>query len=360
MKLKRFLQLKTWPYWGCYLMGQGKSFRPLSLTLEITHRCNLRCRMCLFYGLGGEIRNRSDAEELSLPAWQRLVDEIAPWHPLVNISGGEPFLRGDLVELVRYIKGKRLGCGIYTNGLLASPEKLESLIKVGLDHLTFSIDGPEVVHDRIRGEKGAFERMLKNIRWAIENRLHSPIVWGICVISKENMDSLEKMVDMAKDLKLDGLQFQQVMFLDQDSLRCYREEIKGMGYEANLKDEGLGHGQEQLEVGLLIDKMKEIKTRSRTLKLPVSFLPHLSPENLWPYYQDLQWTYGRRCLIPWTNVTIAPNGDIFPCLRIKLGNIQNESLRSAWNGGRFTGFRKGLKGKGILVRCRRCCHLGEF
>jgi len=356
MKLKKILKLYKLPLMAYYIFGRGKSLSPRDITLEITYRCNLRCRMCLLYQNEGRSLYR---EELPLSTWKMLIDDVVSWQPNINITGGEPFLRDDLIELVRYIKSKGLTCSINTNGVKARAEGLKELLTLKLDHFTFSIDGPEPVHDRIRGENGAFEKMCKNIRFVTKSRINSPSVWGVCVISKENVDSIDRLVDLAKELKLDGIQFQQVMFLDEENMRVYSEEVKEIGKSADIDLEGLTHGQGELDVELLIEKIKEIKKNSKALKLPVSFLPDLSYSNLRHYYRNLSWAYSHMCLVPWTNVTIAPNGDVFPCLRIKVGNIKDGSIRSIWNGEASTMLRKRIKEKGIFSRCRRCCHLGK-
>jgi MoaA/NifB/PqqE/SkfB family radical SAM enzyme len=313
--------------------------------------------MCLLYQ---DKEKNYLREELPLSIWQKAVDEAAAWGPNINITGGEPFLRNDLIEFVRYIKAKGLRCSINTNGVKALPEKLKEILELKLDRLTFSIDGPESIHERIRGEKGAFKKMSENIRFVIESRINSPAVWGVCVISKENVDVLDRIVDIAKELRLDGLQFQQVMFLDENNMRLYNDEVKAMGEKADISLEGLNHGQEGLDAGLLIEKMKEIKKKSRILKVPISFVPQLTYSNLPRYYGDVSWTYASRCLVPWTNMTIAPDGDVFPCVRIKMGNIKNDSIRSIWNAEPFTRIRKRIRERGVFARCKRCCHLGLF
>lgn len=353
MQLKRIIKAR-WLYWGYYIFGRGKSLRPSNITLEITYRCNLKCRMCLLYGTDMDY-----SRELSLGQWQKLIDEVICWRPKISLTGGEPFLRKDIVELVRYIKKRGLRCSINTNGV-ASQKNLKEVLHAGLDHLTFSIDGPEYIHDYIRGEKGAFKKMCENIRFVIRSRSTLPSVWGICVISKENVEHLDRLTDIAAELGLDGIQFQQVMFLDSNNLGLYQKEIKERAWEGESYIERLNHGQEELNVEILIEKVKVIKKKGKKLKLAVTFLPPLTSSDIRRYYKAPLWVYSHRCIIPWTNITIAPNGDVFPCIRLRLGNIVEDSVNSIWNGGTFIDFRKDLKRKGIFIRCRRCCHLGEI
>jgi MoaA/NifB/PqqE/SkfB family radical SAM enzyme len=121
---------------------------PMKISFAVTYRCNLRCRMCHIWKRG------PDRDELSLNEIDRFF-ELANDFSWVGLTGGEPFLREDLPEIVEAIgrRSRRLGClHINTNGQL--PEKIIQLAReirtvVAPARLivTVSLDGPPAVHE---------------------------------------------------------------------------------------------------------------------------------------------------------------------------------------------------------------------
>lgn len=87
---------------------------------------------------------------MTLAERRALGDERAGFRPLIAFSGGEPLLYKDCVSLVRHIKARRLPCIVLTNGVLLG-RHAEGLVESGLDAIAVSLDGPEAVHDEIRG-----------------------------------------------------------------------------------------------------------------------------------------------------------------------------------------------------------------
>ena len=144
---------------------------PTFVQLRVTNLCNLRCKMCGQWGDTGIFRAQSGADatdgalerariqeligakrQLALSDYVRLLEELAPYDPIISLFGGEPFLYPDIVPLIREIKARGLTCTVITNG-----GRLEALardlVELGIDSIAVSIDGPPDVHDRIRGRR---------------------------------------------------------------------------------------------------------------------------------------------------------------------------------------------------------------
>ena len=111
---------------------------PEHVYFSITNRCNLRCRMC-------EVsKNPSSAEdELSKDKIKNIIVQIKDMGiKHIIFSGGEPTLRDDLIELVEFSVSNGIKMtDIITNGTLLSDDIIEKFIKVGLNHITISLDG---------------------------------------------------------------------------------------------------------------------------------------------------------------------------------------------------------------------------
>jgi radical SAM protein with 4Fe4S-binding SPASM domain len=158
----------------CSALLHDLSDTPFSLEFAVTYRCNLRCVQCNIWKHSTK-NSQSSERELSLERIWRIFSSYRKFK-LIGITGGEPYLRTDLTEIVDAIlstqKDLRL-LFITTNGQL--PEIIESSVqkmlervehhgkRLGLNHLV-SIDGPPDLHDEIRGVPGAHGKALETIR----------------------------------------------------------------------------------------------------------------------------------------------------------------------------------------------------
>ena len=128
-----------------------------------TRTCNLRCMHCYA---------ASDAErhdELSTDEAKAMIDDLAAFgSPVLLFSGGEPCVRGDLVELMSYAKAAGMRVVLSTNGTLITPELAREFASVGLSYVGVSLDGGRETHDSFRGCTGAFDRALTGLANAQE------------------------------------------------------------------------------------------------------------------------------------------------------------------------------------------------
>ena len=105
-----------------------------------------------------------------------------------------------------------------------------------------------------------------------------------------------------------------------------------------------------------IDRLIE---KSRTRKTKIRTYPHLTARNgVETYFSDapLPARY-EPCYEPWSGLQIAPNGDVYPCIAHKLGNVRDESLADIWNGAGAREFRRKLRAERLFPGCAGCCYL---
>ncbi len=190
-------------------LGLAKPPHPINVTFSVTMRCQSRCKTCFIW------KHRPQGEELDLPGIEMLFRSIG-WTYFFNVSGGEPFLRDDLPEIVR------LACRhmhpavvhIPTNALM--PERVEELterILLAIEEeapgtvLTIkpSMDGVGELHDEIRGVPGNFEKLLDTLDRLKELReMHKYLHVGVgTVISRYNADRLGEIIEFARSLDVD-------------------------------------------------------------------------------------------------------------------------------------------------------------
>jgi MoaA/NifB/PqqE/SkfB family radical SAM enzyme len=193
-----------------YLRLAGKPGKPQAVSLEVTHRCVCCCVMCNIW------RIPESVPDLSVGEWLRLLssDVLADLREL-DITGGEPFLRDDLVALMEGIcelKGTRLtrlrSVAITTNGVLTDrvaemvARMLEPMREAGLDLvIACALDAVDETHDRIRRFDGAWEAVDQTIAELLELRSSHPgLIIGLkTTVLPENAGQLERIAQYAAD-----------------------------------------------------------------------------------------------------------------------------------------------------------------
>lgn len=125
-----------------------------------TKTCNLTCVHCY-----ADAEIKRFAGELSTEEAQRMIEDLANFNvPALLISGGEPLVRPDILDLADYATSLGVRVTFSTNGTLINKEKAERLKKIGVTYVGISIDGGEERHDRFRGREGAFKDAIRGIR----------------------------------------------------------------------------------------------------------------------------------------------------------------------------------------------------
>lgn len=168
----------------------AKTYFPLFVMYNITNRCNLKCSYCF-----SKFYERKE-EELTTNQIFVLVEELAALGTKrIAISGGEPLLRADLPQVIKFIKGKGIECGINSNGVLI-PQRIEEIKSV--NSICISLDGPEEIHDRYRGE-GSFKKVMTAIE--VIKKYKIPLHLSM-VLTKNNYNYIGFILDFAKQRKI--------------------------------------------------------------------------------------------------------------------------------------------------------------
>ncbi len=167
---------------------------PLALLAELTHRCPLRCPYC-----SNPRALVAGTDEIETPAWRRVLAEAAKLGVLqVHFSGGEPAVRKDLEGLVAAAAGIGLYTNLITSGLLLDAARIETLARLGLDHLQLSIQDTEAGNaDRIAGYGGGHAHKIGLAR--IVREVGLALTLNV-VVHRQNLDRLEAMIELAVTL----------------------------------------------------------------------------------------------------------------------------------------------------------------
>ncbi len=197
--------------------GSGRAEAlPRGIVYEATMRCNLHCEFCYvgdLLNIEGEWR-----QELSIDELQRAFPDGTGVQ--VNLTGGEIFMRKDIMDVLALFGEKGYTCGyLTTNGTIITDERAEALARLAqtgfLRHISVSIDGPGEHHDRARGQKGTFERTAAGLRRLQDaaRRLGAPLRVSInTTVAAESLSTLEQMVDVAEELGIDAIGLNHLMY----------------------------------------------------------------------------------------------------------------------------------------------------
>jgi MoaA/NifB/PqqE/SkfB family radical SAM enzyme len=128
--------------------------RPFDVLLQVTNRCNMQCSFCDFWD-----NPAPKGQELTLAEFQRIASELSELGTfIVSIEGGEPFLRKDLVDIVRAFSKDHI-TALFTSGWYVSEDNARALWDAGLTHASVSIDFSDPArHDKKRKIEGTTER----------------------------------------------------------------------------------------------------------------------------------------------------------------------------------------------------------
>lgn len=330
----------------------GRSFiRTIrNITIAVTHRCNIRCQMCYFH------KELNTARDLSLSSFRLIIDSVKRFRPCVILTGGEPLLHPDLIDMVRYAKKSGLRIQIFTNGTALTPDLADGLIKAGLDYINFTLLGDKESHSDLARSLGAYEKFVCNLEYFAAHRNHTMVILNFTITPQAIKDAGHAM-DLAKRYKLDGLRIQHYNFLLPLEFKAQGEVIKNLFAADSNTHEIEQTGQAVLNMaGALIEFMKKI---SRDMPdIPVQWAPTLTDSEIRNWYSGDVFKARRKCLYPWRGIFIDASGQIYPCPKIYLGlgNAQKDGVLDSWNGNQMNIVRRYLR-KGLFPACARCCKL---
>lgn len=350
-----------------FCFGRGYSSPPETISLFLTYRCNLRCKMCGQWGEDGWARKlpaEAVISELPLETLERFLDEIEPWKPAITLFGGEPLLYGKWEELIRCIKAHGLRVNIITNGTLLG-RYARAVVDLGVDELIFSLDGPEEIHDDMRSGKGIFRKAVdaftEVIRYRRETGRENPKIHISTTIFETNYRRLDELVGVAESIGADTITFHHLIFLSHDMCADHRRVFSD---EFGLQcSDWTGFARDTLpdiDSEYLAAKLAELRKRKSPVAIAV--YPNFTEVEIRKYYTRFEFTpesYKDRCISPWMTVYIFPNGDVKPCLDTCFipGNIMTESFRAIWNNGNYRRYRSVLRFHGSFPGCKRCTEL---
>jgi MoaA/NifB/PqqE/SkfB family radical SAM enzyme len=289
---------------------------PLSYTVSITYRCNSRCATCRVY-------ERKQVKELSIAEYEKIFKSLGHIPYWITISGGEPFLRNDIVDICRviYKYSRPAIINIPTNGILsnlipAAVKEIAQSCPQSSIIINLSLDEVGERHDEIRGVKGNFERARHTFQSLRELGLANLTLGIHTVISRFNVARFPQIYDALSAWQPDS----------------YITEVAEERIE--LGTMGTGITPQAKEYKQAIDYL--IRQISRSAPTGISKVTQAFRLQYYGMVKRVLSEGGQviPCFAGIVSCQIAPDGDVWPCC-IKaqvMGNLRetNYDFRRVW------------------------------
>ncbi len=305
-----------------------------NINWNVTRACNLRCKHC-YYNAAVPLPDELSTEEACA-----LIDDIAATfgdNVRVTLGGGEPLVRSDLFEIIRYGTGKGVSLVLASNGIALTEPVAKRLKDAGIEEVIIAIDGMQQTHDSIRGQ-GVFERTVKGARACKTAGME--LVIDPCIM-KQNERETTQILDLAEEL---GAR----------QARMFHYIAMGRG-EAEIPDAELGFDEYAQNVQQLYEEQRKrdnleiCTTQACQYWVVLKRMAEAGRPVPDFYFQEVP---GCRAGIGM--LSIKPNGDVVPCplLDVKAGNVREQPLRDILASEVFTK----LQSRAVQGRCGDCKH----
>jgi MoaA/NifB/PqqE/SkfB family radical SAM enzyme len=314
---------------------------PFRIQIDVTDRCNFRCPTC------SKWRTAPSVRELDLHEWKRVLEKVRHAALLgeISISGGEPFARRDLLEILKSATEHRLRVVLMSNGWFLDEDVLGQLEEIGLDRLMISLNSLErELHDQSRAMSGSYDRIQQFIDvWRTQPRAVELCLTTI--VMEPNCGELSSLARFAQERGLDGIIFQVLAppgahysFGKESSMPRVADT-----WHANdpywVRSTGLLHSQ--------IDELLHMQGRGCPIINPPSQLRSFTR-----YFEDPAAARAVPCLGTLSRLYIDPFGDVRLCYGYPpIGNVLEGNPLRLWWGGRARRIRRESKA------CTRSCRM---
>lgn len=333
---------------------------PSVLNINLTNACNHDCKTCTY-----RVSNRINLNIQFLPeeVIKKLIDEVAPYGTnLLFCGGGEPTLYPQLGKIVAYASHKGLYSEITTNGFILR-NKVEELVDAGIGAIVISIDGPEEIHDLVRGRKNAYKRAMEGVMELnrIKRRPHVAISTTVSPITWKSLPEFFKEAEvLIKNRKVDYVMIRHM----QNMLGKHNSKVhnKNFGEELFYAE---SNEYEEMDFGSIdIEELHRlVEWSNKTFPWLFWVGKQMSVKELDKYYNDPDvFINDKRVYCPWLFANITETGDVVLCNEVTasnnlvFGNIKEQSFLDIWNTSpKIMKFREVLQKHGKLPICARCC-----
>lgn len=334
---ERDLSIKNYIVGGKMLLQQDRALKlnvpPLSsIYFYLTSYCNLRCSHCW---ISPEYIDNDEApKEADFGLLKDIIGQAMPMGlKSIKITGGEPFLSKNINQLIIYAFSKKLAIDIETNATLIDEAMARFLKENSVNHIAVSLDGPnQEIHERIRNKNGCFKKTMEGIKALKKCGLNVQVIMSLC---RDNAGYLEETISLTERYGVNSFK-----------INCISDISRG---EA-LKEKGMTlRASDYIELNNKVENEIQPKHKIRIIfDIP-------------PAFKALKNIKTEKCVCGIKNILgIMPDGDISICgigkvlTSLRLGSMQEESLRKIWEDNEILRIIREELPSGLKDICGRC------
>ena len=291
---------------------------PADAIIAVTYRCDARCQMCNIWQIKPQ-------EYLTVDDYAKVPSTLKD----INISGGEAFMRNDIVDIIKVINEKCNGPrmvvstnGFRTEQIIAAMEELRKTIpNIGIG---ISLDGIGETHDRIRGIRDAYKKSLATLH-QLKEREFTNIRIGFTAMN-DNVNEMRKVYDLAEEL---GVQFTTAVAQNSDIY---------FSTQAN----------DQVMDGELADALGYVIRQELLSYHPKRWMRAYFEQGTLLFNQEKRRLL--KCSAALDFFYLAPEGTLYPCLTIPspMGDLRGHSFEEVWESEQADRVRREVDG------CEKC------
>lgn len=334
---------------------------PAAVYLTAENRCNLKCKSCAIWEDMADTDDKGEPR-LSEEEMYPLIDRIKAWGEVEHIAFdtiGEPFLDKSFEDYVAHANRHGFSTSTVSNGMPLTETRVLKVLKSGLRYIAFSIDSPIAeIHDEIRGQKGAFDKTVRNIQLLQRmKKAHvastgedGPAIMVICVVSRDNFRDIDKMAELMLELQVPRLRLVYAATVDEQTtqnLNQQSDDAKTNAHRFELKAEDLHIDEEDMP--LLMEKLGLLACKCSNYRIELDLAINAAK-------------VSRKCHVLWTQTFLDKFGNVYPCPMMTdthLGNVRHQNLDEIWNSDEYAKLREMLHkrntGQIYLDVCEHCC-----
>lgn len=322
---------------------------PEIVQFDVTNRCNNHCLCCWNNSplLGEPTEGRKKEREFELPfdLVNKTIRELKEMgtKTLFFAGGGEPFMHPQIMGILRAAKKNEMKVFMNTNFTLIDKEMAKELVDLKIDHIHVSLlagsaETYGVIHSN-KPKETFYEikellQYIAQLKKGKNQHLYTPYphINLYYVIFNTNFRDIDKMVDLAVELKADSVEFTPIDIVSNktDVLLLNKEQIAAITAKIRLQLARLKKYNENEPVKTYIEQSE-------------SFLKRINSLGALEGKYESETVPRQFCYAGWAFVRINANGDVNPCLkanRISVGNIYEKTFEEIWNSSEEQLFRK--------------------
>lgn len=305
--------------------------KPSQIIFDITNKCNLKCKQCFAW-------KTKMMKTLTIQEWvgiiKNLKNSFGPF--FLTITGGEPLLRKDIREIIKFSSKNGILVNLITNGVILNKKRRKEIAYSKPYQVTVSLESiNKNVHDSMKGVKNACSKTISNI---LELKKEHPSlkITISTVITDYNTSHLISLIKWVHQNNLNGIRFQAF------SEPFWNDEM----FNKKKLEKNKLWPKDTRKIAQIMEDIIGLKREGYRIKNSYSQLKAIKKYFKNPYAK------GVNCNIGVNSLHVTPKGEAKVCMHSKtIGNLLKEPARKIWKSKKSREIRKGIK------ECERSCRI---